>query len=262
MESTRSIFTVSPLATAPPRPAPVLSHTLTSAPLLEITIHQNPPTLGLVPSELSQLLNKALAWKSTPTCETEFAFQWTKEAADHNLATLQRYGFDLAEALTKQPFSALTIGSEFRAPNVLAPFSHLHPLWPKVHQMLVSGCDYALQPLTEADRLEDIQANMVRGNHQSAKQHAEERIQQMMESEVTNGWRLILPRVAIFLLPGAVLGSLGIVSQDTISELDEIVPKWRLTHDQSFNVIPKTERSVNDRVIWEELTPYRYMEQP
>eukprot|EP00978_Attheya_sp_CCMP212_P008647 scaffold20322_cov45-Attheya_sp.AAC.3 len=91
MESTRSVFTVSPLATAPLRPAPVLSHTLTSAPLLEITIHQNTPTLGLVPSELSQLLHKkVLAWKSTPICETEFAFQWTKEAAtNHNLATLQ-----------------------------------------------------------------------------------------------------------------------------------------------------------------------------
>jgi hypothetical protein len=123
--------------------------------------------------------------------------------------------------------------------------------------MLVSGCDYALQPITEADRLEDIRANLMRGNHQSAKQHAD-RIKQMMESEVTNGWQLILPRIAIFLLPGAVLGPLGIVSQDTISELGEIVPKWRLTHDQSFNVIPKTERSVNDRVKWEELTPCRY----
>jgi hypothetical protein len=224
---------------------------------LEITIHQNTPTLGLVPSELCKVLDNALAWKPPQTCKTEFAFQWTKAAADHNLATLQKYGFDLAEALDEQPFSALTVGSEFRAPSVLAPFSQLHPLWPKVSQMLVSGCDYVLLPLTEADRLEDIRANMMRGNHQSATQHAE-RIQQMMESEVTNGWQLILPLVAIFLLPGAVLGPLGIVSQDTISELGEIVPKWRLTHDQSFNVIPKTERSVNDRVIWEELTPCRY----
>jgi hypothetical protein len=120
--------------------------------------------------------------------------------------------------------------------------------------MLVSGCDYALEPLTEAERLEDIRANMLRGNHQSAKQHSN-RIQEMMESEVTNGWQLILPKLATFLLAGAVLGPLGIVSQETISERGEIISKWRLTHDQSFNVIPKTIRSVNDRVKWEELTP-------
>eukprot|EP00978_Attheya_sp_CCMP212_P027027 scaffold90058_cov59-Attheya_sp.AAC.1 len=81
----------------------------------------------------------------------------------------------------------------------------------------------------------------------------------MMTSEVENGWQeLILPRVAIFLLPGAILGPLGIVTQDTISEQGKIVPKWRLTHDQSFNPVPKTERSVNDRVRWEDLTPCRY----
>jgi hypothetical protein len=81
---------------------------------------------------------------------------------------------------------------------------------------------------------------LVRGNHQSAKAQSN-RILKMMTSEVENGWQLILPRVAIFLLPSAILGPLGIVTQDTISEQGEIVPKWRLTHDQSFNPVPKTE---------------------
>jgi hypothetical protein len=156
------------------------------------------------------------------------------------LATLQRYQFDLGAALSCQPFSALTIGSEFRDHTVLATICGNHPLWPKVKIMLTEGSQYPLRPLDEAHRLEDIRANLVRGNHQSAKAQSN-RILKMMTSEVENGWQLILPRVAIFLLPSAILGPLGIVTQDTISEQGEIVPKWRLTHDQSFNPVPKTE---------------------
>jgi hypothetical protein len=123
--------------------------------------------------------------------------------------------------------------------------------------MLVSGCDYDLQPLTDENRLADIRGNLLRGNHKSAA-HQEARLKDMLESEVTNGWQIILPKMAIFLLKGAVLGPLGLVSQETISEIGTIEPKWRVTHDQSFNVIPDTLRSVNDRVIWESLTPCRY----
>jgi hypothetical protein len=46
--------------------------------------------------------------------------------------------------------------------------------------------------------------------------------------------------------------------QETINEKGDIEPKFRVTHDQSYNVIPNTRRSVNDRVIEEELTPCRY----
>jgi hypothetical protein len=238
---------------APQRPALV-----PSTHPLEISFQQPccPPE-GLIPAQLRRVLTNAVSWQAPATCPTEFAFEWSPEAAAHNFEILRKYHFDLASALDQQPYSALTIGSEFRSPSILAPIIERHPLWPKVHQMLVSGCDYALEPLTEAERLEDIRANMLRGNHQSAKQHSN-RIQEMMESEVTNGWQLILPKLATFLLAGAVLGPLGIVSQETISERGEIISKWRLTHDQSFNVIPKTIRSVNDRVKWEELTPCMY----
>jgi hypothetical protein len=41
----------------------------------------------------------------------------------------------------------------------------------------------------------------------------------------------------------AILAPLGLIEQDTINEFGEIVPKWQLTHDQSFNVIKQTSRS-------------------
>jgi hypothetical protein len=48
---------------------------------------------------------------------------------------------------------------------------------------------------------------------------------------------------------------LGIVKQDTINEYSEIIPKWQLTYDMSFNIVKSTYQSVDHRVICEELTP-------
>jgi hypothetical protein len=45
------------------------------------------------------------------------------------------------------------------------------------------------------------------------------------------------------------------VAQATINERGEIVDKLRVTHDQSFNPVKGTRRSVNDRVDWALLTP-------
>jgi hypothetical protein len=56
------------------------------------------------------------------------------------------------------------------------------------------------------------------------------------------------------------LTSLGLLAywQDTINEFGDIVPKWQLTHDQSFNVIKQTSCLVNDQLITKDLTPCIY----
>eukprot|EP00978_Attheya_sp_CCMP212_P025270 scaffold80933_cov58-Attheya_sp.AAC.1 len=140
-------------------------------------------------------------------------------------------------------------------------YTHLHDLPARCQggdwSTTFFGLDDNLNPLAEDARPADIRGNLLRGNHKSAK-HQEPRLQSLPESEVTNGWQIILPKVAIFLLKGAVLGPLGIVTQETISESGAIIPKWRMTHDQSFNVVPDTVWSVNDHVVWESLTPCRY----
>jgi hypothetical protein len=51
---------------------------------------------------------------------------------------------------------------------------------------------------------------------------------------------------------------LGIVKQDTINEYSEIIPKWLLTYDMSFNIMKSTYQSVDHWVICEELTPCHY----
>jgi hypothetical protein len=77
----------------------------------------------------------------------------------------------------------------------------------------------------------------------------------MMQAEVDHGWLLPLPPAAALLILRAVIAPMGLVEQATINERGEIVDKLRVTHDQSFNPVKGTRRSVNNRVDRALLTP-------
>lgn len=212
---------------------------------------------GFTGIALAELLRSILYWTAPPTSVPEFSFRWSPLAAKTNLEILQRYDMDLGKALEAQPFSTLTIGSEFRPTPVLEPLLQHHPLWPRMKSWLNHGIVYPLHELPEVARQEDLHAILARGNHKSATLNAD-RLQHMLQEEVVRGWQLVLPREAATMIPHAVIGPVGLVEQDSINDLGEIVPKWRMTHDQSFNVTPNTQRSINDRLQTEHLTPCRY----
>ena len=75
----------------------------------------------------------------------------------------------------------------------------------------------------------------------------------MLKEEVTHGWQLVLPPEAALEIPDAVLAPLGMANQNTINERGEIVPKSRLTHDQSFTF--SSGQSVNKRLFTNDITP-------
>jgi hypothetical protein len=164
---------------------------------------------------------------------------------------------DLDRATRAQPFSSITLGSKFRPVMVLEPLCYAHPLWPRVRQYLTHGTACTLAPLQEVDRLRDLSAMVRRGNHKSALRD-QARVIDILKDEVQHMWQLPLPPRALLELPGVVLAPVGLAHQQSINERGEIVPKWRLTHDQSFNVIPGTRRSVNNRTDFSSLTPCRY----
>jgi hypothetical protein len=68
-------------------------------------------------------------------------------------------------------------------------------------------------------------------------------------------WQLPFQPCTVTELPGIVLAPLGLAHQQTINELGEIIPKEQLTHNQSFNVVPGTKRSINDGLHLDTLTP-------
>jgi len=119
------------------------------------------------------------------------------------------------------------------------------------------GVDYPLEPISEEDRLTDLHANFERGNHQSATYNSD-RLVSMLTEEVHRGWQLILPLQAALELWNGVLAPLGLVDQESINEFGEIIPKWCLIHDQSFNVIKGTLHLVNDHLRTADLMPCQY----
>jgi len=113
-------------------------------------------------------------------------------AARKNLEILRGYNMNLDAALQAQPYSSLSIGSEFRPAKVLKLMCGLHPLWPRVKQWLQTGVDYPLEPISEEDRMTDLHANFEHGNHQSATYNFDQLVS-MLTEEVQHGWQLILP---------------------------------------------------------------------
>jgi hypothetical protein len=76
----------------------------------------------------------------------------------------------------------------------------------------------------------------------------------MLTQEIAYTFRSRIPIACINELPGAVVAPCG--SQGTITETGNIIPKRRLTHDQSLLFPPCP--SFNARVLEEQLTPVRY----
>jgi hypothetical protein len=236
-------------ASIPPAPDTMRHHTERGASSL-------PPLAdtGIPPSVLLYHIDQALAWRPPPLRATSFQFDWSDDAAAHNLQLLAEFDYDLGRAIAAQPGSIVTPGCEFRPTSLLRSLCSRHPLWPRAAEWLTTGVTFPSVPIAEDARLEDLHAMIARGNHQSAKQRAPT-LEKMMRSEVRHGWQLPLPPAAALLIPGAIVAPMGLIEQATINELGEIIDKLRVTHDQSYNPIKRTRRSVNDRVHRDLLTP-------
>ena len=64
------------------------------------------------------------------------------------------------------------------------------------------------------------------------------------------------PRLAAYLGGTQIVGAvMGVVHQLSIDETGSLVTKQHTTHDQSFNPVPGTAQSLNDRCPMSALTP-------
>jgi hypothetical protein len=79
---------------------------------------------------------------------------------------------------------------------------------------------------------------------------------QIRLEDIERGYALPLPPEIIYLIPNASLAPLGCQIQETINERGERIPKYRMTHDQSFP--GPSGNSINQRVIKEKLPQCMY----
>ena len=79
----------------------------------------------------------------------------------------------------------------------------------------------------------DLEFHLQRGNHQSASRH-DDVLEQLINDDIIRGFALPLPISILPFIPNASLAPLGCHEQETINEFGERIPKYRMTHDQSF----------------------------
>ncbi len=104
---------------------------------------------------------------------------------------------------------------------------------PSVCQNLLVGVQFPLTELLEDQHHAEVWFALRWGNHQSVHQQVTA-VQTLLQKEVAHRWQLSLPRHLIASLPRAIVAPLGLVSQATINAQGEMVPKHRLTHNQSL----------------------------
>jgi hypothetical protein len=93
------------------------------------------------------------------------------------------------------------------------------------------------------------------GNHKGATSQPL-LLQHLIVKDVSYSFGLTILLSAVHSFQGALLAPMNIMKQHTIDEQGRIIPKDRLTHDQSYDWGSGT--SVNSRVCIEDLLPCRF----
>jgi hypothetical protein len=112
-----------------------------------------------------------------------------------------------------------------------------------------------LNYISAEERKQDLIFHHQRGSQKSAYNYTEV-LDKIITEDVEQGFALPLPPAILHLILNASLAPLGCHIQETINERGEKVPKYRMTHDQSF--AGPSGMSVNLRVNQDLLLPCMY----
>ncbi len=164
----------------------------------------------------------------------------------------QKFGGDLSKALLAQSNSPLGYGSEFKPIKTLELIFKNHRTWNRMKWVLENESKWPLQPLNGEDRVKDVEEALVFGNQKGVTQQ-HDLLKKLVTGDVILGFALPLPLDKITQIPGVLLAPLNIQVQNIINEHGEIIPKNRLTHNQSWKWQSGT--SVNSRVDNNNLMP-------
>lgn len=103
----------------------------------------------------------------------------------------------------------------------------------RLRDILENGAKFPLNELSEEDRAIDLEFQLSRGNHKSLSKF-EKFIDPAITEDIERGFALPLPLKYLEKIPKASIAPLGCHKQTMINTSGEIIPKYRLTHDQSF----------------------------
>ena len=179
------------------------------------------------PERFLQIIQSLHRHKELPQKSPLFIFERSRDAALHNAIVLESFNFDIDQAIRAQEGSQVFYGSEFKKSSLLQELLEHHPHWSHFQKILENGATFPLRPLNPEDRQKDILFLKERGNHKSVSKHFD-KVNSMISEEINRGFALPLPLEILPHLPIASLAPLGCHQQETINELGEKVPKFRI----------------------------------
>jgi hypothetical protein len=200
---------------------------------------------------IAELSSKPPPSKNPPL----FIFKRCPLAALHNAKILEDHNYNLDSVIRKQHPSQISYGSEFKPSRELEMILEDHPLWDLLKEILDNGASFPLLPLNDNDHQIDLEFHSSRGNHKSSKRF-HDIISKIITEDIEKGYALPLPLSILDKIPNASLAPLGCHKQTTIDAEGRIIPKYRMTHDQTFP--GPSGLSVNLRVQKELLPPILY----
>jgi hypothetical protein len=179
----------------------------------------------------------------------------TPKAREHNTKILEERGYDLETVIQQNTGSTISHGSEFRDEETLRAILGNHPYYNDFKPFLSQGVDFVFtEEITEEVRVEELEANLERGNHKSA-QGQEETLSKLLAKDVKHGFAVLLCKGAVRSIPWAMVQPCGITSQFMLEPDGSRAVKKRLTHDMSFGMT-HDKVSVNDCI---DMTAYEEM---
>ncbi|KAL9179582.1 hypothetical protein ACHAXT_008872 [Thalassiosira profunda] len=189
--------------------------------------------------------------------KSDFRYDFSLEAAEHNSAILAAHNYDLAAAISSQGFTELTMGSEIRPIAQLDRLLRHHPHYEEARKLLLEGVDYPAADLPEETRRARLESQLRKGNQASAlTQEALPIITKLMIDDIVKGYALIVTIDCIKRLKDAEVYPMGLQHQLTVNEKGETIPKKRLT--QNLSADRKSGLSINQRISLEDLPPTKY----
>ncbi len=197
---------------------------------------------------LNELQRIASATVPTPDQAT-IRFEVSANAAAYNTDLLRLVDYSIPDLLESQRGTTVSFGSEFRPVNQLRGLLSKHPGFGELEQVLTYGMDYRyLEELSDDERLDEMLANLQRGNHKSAQDESAQ-VAKLLKKDVDHGFAWIIPKELVPLIPKSMVQPLGLAKQWTLNEMGEHIPKYRLTQDLSFTCVKGTRgMSVNSRI--------------
>lgn len=162
-----------------------------------------------------------------------FILEDNHDAAEWNKATLQENNNDYSAAISTQPNSAFTPGSEFRPIEAIEKLLKFRSNWPEIKSIIQGGCWYPMSdPPDDFTRLSDLKAMILRGNHKFVNHPNHKPIVcDKYIKDIQKSW--MIPILVSYLpqIQHAEVIPIGLAFQKTFNNKGDIIDKERLTHD-------------------------------